>query len=153
MIQGRFRLTRTDFLNRTRQACGAAGRPKTYAGAAACHPANRLILLCALALALLWQGFITQTHQHRPVELASSQLERNIAGKSGRGDPAPDSPGNCPICVEAASAGPALLPTPVVVAAPATRAFFTAAFRPQQFQRTSRSHVWQSRAPPHRLQA
>lgn len=121
--------------------------------AAESRPAKRLVVLCALLLALLWQSVITQAHQHRPAGLDTSQSERSLTNKSGRDDPAPDSPKNCPICLEAASAGPALLPTPVTIAIPAAAVFFTLAFRPQQFQRSSRSHVWQSRAPPHQLQA
>jgi hypothetical protein len=104
-----------------------------------------------LLLALLWQGVITQAHQHRQIGFGAAQTERNSANDR-RDDSAPDSPANCPIC-EAASAGPAILPTPAVVAKPAALAFFATAFRPRQLQRRSRSHLWQSRAPPHQHQA
>ncbi|WP_029935514.1 DUF2946 family protein [Sphingomonas sp. UNC305MFCol5.2] len=117
------------------------------------RPAKQFAVLFALLLALLWQSVLTQAHQHRSVGLGTSQSERSIANKSGRNDSAPDSPANCPICLETANLGPALLPTPATIAPPAAPAFFIAAFRPRQFQRSSRSHVWQSRAPPHQLQA
>lgn len=131
----------------------AAARPQGEMRTAEPRRAQRLIVFCALLLALLWQSVITQAHQHRPVGLDPSQSERSIANKSGRDESAPDSPQNCLICLEAASVGPALLPTPVTIAIPAAFVFFTPTFRPQQFQRASRSHVWQSRAPPHQLQA
>lgn len=115
--------------------------------------AQRLIVFCALLLALLWQSVITQAHQHRPVGFGASQSERSFANWSGRDESPPDSPQNCLICLEAASVGPALLPAPVTIAIPAAFVFFAAKFRPQQFQRASRSHVWQSRAPPHQFQA
>jgi hypothetical protein len=120
--------------------------------AAGLGQARRLIVLCALLFALLWQGIVTQAHQHRSVGIGAAQTAHNIASDK-RDDSAPDSPRNCPICVEAASAGPAMLPTPVVIVAPVTRAFFVTAFRPQQVRRASRSHLWQSRAPPHQHQA
>lgn len=146
-------LTRIPSLDRAAAARAAAGRPQGDARAAGPRRAKRLVVLCALLLALLWQSVLTQAHQHRPVGLDTSQSERSLANKTGRDDPAPDSPKTCPICLEVASAGPALLPTPVTLAAPAAPTFFTAAFRPLQFQRASRSHLWQSRAPPHQLQA
>jgi hypothetical protein len=110
-------------------------------------------VLCALLLALLWQSVLTQAHQHRSVGLDVSQSERSLANRTGRDDPAPDSPKTCPICLEVANVGPALLPTPVTIAVPAAVAFFTTALRPLRFQRASRSHLWQSRAPPRPLQA
>jgi hypothetical protein len=131
----------------------AAARPQGEIRAADPLQAKRLIVFCVLLLALLWQSVITQAHQHRPVGLDTSQSERSFANKSGRDESPPDSPQNCLICLEAASAGPALLPAPVTIAIPASFVFFIATLRPQQFQRASRSHVWQSRAPPHQFQA
>lgn len=117
------------------------------------RPAKPLVILWALLLALLWQSVTAQAHQHRPVGLDTSQSERSLANKTGRDEPAPDSPKTCPICLEVANIGPALLPAPVTIATPAAIAFFTTALRPLHLQRSSRSHVWRSRAPPHQLQA
>jgi hypothetical protein len=144
-------LIRTASLDRADKAGAVACRPREEMRASGASEAKRLILLCALLLALLWQGVITQAHQHRSVGIDVAQIQSTIANDR-RDNSAPDSPRNCPIC-EAASAGPALLPTPVIVAAPAALPFFAAALRPRQFLRSSRSHLWQSRAPPHQHQA
>lgn len=143
-------MIRTASLDRADKAGAAACRPREQMRASGPGQAKRLILLCALLFALLWQGVIAQAHQHRQIGF-SAQAERSIANDR-RDDSAPDTARNCPIC-EAASAGPALLPTQVVVETPAAFAFFSTTFRPRQLQRPSRSHLWQSRAPPHQPQA
>lgn len=113
----------------------------------------RQLLVCwALLLALLWQGVFVQAHHHR---LAGPGVKAELAAsaKPGRGDPASDTAANCPICLAAANAGPAMLPTPVALAAPVPTTAFTAQVPLSAFGLSSQSHVWQSRAPPPQLQA
>jgi hypothetical protein len=106
------------------------------------------LLCCALLLALLWQSVLTQAHHHRSLAPAG-QAELVARDKVGRGDPAPDTPLNCPICLEAANVGPAMLPTPVDLATPVPIAAFAAQAQHLPIQLASQSHVWRSRAPPH----
>jgi hypothetical protein len=109
------------------------------------------MMLWALLLAFGWQSLLTQTHLHPLFAPAQGQAS---AAMPDRGNSSPyDSPANCPICREAGSAGPALLTTPVVFAAPAAAVFFATAQTPPPLAHSARSHRWQSRAPPTNLHA
>ena len=123
----------------------AARRSRTSARVAR-RPVRWALIGCALLLALLWQSVLTQAHHHT---VASGSLVAAASnGKVGGGDPASDTPATCPICLEVANAGPAMLPTPVVLAVPAPTAAFTAQARHPVFQLPRQPHVWRSRAPP-----
>ena len=113
-----------------------------------------LTLLVAL-LALTWQSFIVQTHLHASPDGFATELTGNVASPAQleSGHSAPDAPSPCPICQEIAHAGSYLVPSepgfhlpPSVVAWYIVSPSLTIA--PRQ-----RSHAWQSRAPPHQLQA
>jgi hypothetical protein len=131
----------------TRNRVDAARRSGVSARAAG-GQAKRLLLCCALLVALLWQSVLPQAHHHRSFGLASPAA-LVAKGNVGRGDPAPDTPAMCPICLEVANAGPAMLPAAIHLETPAPTVAFTARAQQIPVQRTSQSHVWRSRAPPH----
>ena len=112
---------------------------------------GRFLLCLIVALALLFQGFVTQAHFHEPS--ASDGLVKSLAGHLGKPGPAKaplnDDPANCPICQQLIHAGqfvapawlaPFLLVVPVfhVEIATDTRSRFD-----------SISHSWLGRGPPH----
>jgi hypothetical protein len=101
-----------------------------------------------LLLVLLWQSVLTQAHHHRSLAPAG-EAELVTKDKVDRGDPAPDTPVNCPICLEVANVGPALLPTPIHLPTPASTGVLTAQAQHLAPHVASQSHVWRSRAPPH----
>lgn len=118
--------------------------------ASARRSAGWFATLVAMLLAFSWQSVVTQTHQH---------LNPAVAGKADGADSmrpdrqSPfDLPANCPICREIAHAGPALLPAPIVVAAPAPPPVWRAETAGLRKTLASRSHAWRSRAPPLQLQ-
>jgi hypothetical protein len=102
-----------------------------------------------LALALTWQGFLTQGHAHfdgdgRIVATAGSASAVAVAGKS---KPSPARPA-CPLCEEQALFGAFLLASPVMVVAPDAIAAWYAPTRYLFSAVRSLSHSWRSRAPP-----
>lgn len=111
-------------------------------------------LILALLLAVTWQSFVTQTHNHYDQGFASAGVQANggLAGKAGKSDPS-RLPDNCSICREIAHAGPVLLSAPVEIAAPIAIALWIAVVLPLGLALVSRSHAWRSRAPPKLLQA
>lgn len=114
-----------------------------------------MAVLVTLLFAFSWQSFVAETHQH----LLSDTGTTITLGKSAGGEqqkpakPSPLDPANCPVCREIAHAGSYLLPTPVSIDAPAPLFFWFATATLLGLALASRSHRWQSRAPPLRLQA
>ncbi|WP_264939953.1 DUF2946 family protein [Sphingomonas caeni] len=120
------------------------------------HQASRLsaawlAVLAAVLFAFLSQSIVTQTHQHYDFAKLA-QADGAAPQKPGKPTPG-DSQNNCPICRELAHAGPVLLPAPIGLDAPATAGFWLAVTLLLGLSLTGRSHAWQSRAPPIRLQA
>lgn len=112
------------------------------------------ILLVTL-LAFAGQCFVTQTHVHFGAD-SYSAANAVHAGKTERPGlllSSADQPGECPICDEIAHAGHVLLPTSIAIPAPARSAPLLVDTPSFAQIPPTRSHAWQSRAPPLPLQA
>ena len=115
-------------------------------------PAARLgrrLALLWLAVALLFQGLVIQTHAHIGADpYATVTSATNVAATSvDRQKDGPAAPA-CPLCEEKALFGAYLLGGSVTIAAPVAAAYdYAAAFLPL-LQRHASSHAWRSRAPP-----
>lgn len=129
---------------RSARAIGAWQGRSVLARATVCA-ATLVAVLC-----LLWQSLLIQTHIHAslhtvaPSAAGSAPLRAVVRDVQG----GPDDAANCPICQERAHSGAFLLPQ-AIAATPST----TAAIEPGSVatlapMRTTRSHAWQSRAPP-----
>lgn len=115
-------------------------------------------LLLALLVAFSWQSFVTQTHLHyEPGIAAAASAAPAAADQAVPQPPAKKSPfelpSSCPVCREIAHAGPILPPAPLELAAPVPAAVWLALTLLLGVALVQRSHAWQSRAPPYRLQA
>ena len=110
-----------------------------------------LAVLAAVLFAFLAQSFVLQTHQHWD-PIAAAKADSAGPQKPGKA-PAEDQQTNCPICRELAHAGPVLLPAPIGLDAPALVSFWLGITLLLGLSLAARSHAWQSRAPPIRLQA
>ena len=117
--------------------------------------ARRFVIAFAMLLALLGQSFVTQTHIHADPAAYATAITDSEGGapqlKAGRAPS--DLPATCPICQEIAHAGSYLSPTAVAFQPPMPAGVWrdvTPSATPSLGQR---SHAWQSRAPPHPLQA
>jgi hypothetical protein len=111
-------------------------------------------LLVAL-LALTWQSFIVQTHVHARPDGWATGLAANAASSAQleTGQSAPDVPTPCPICQEIAHAGSYLVPSLPAFHLPQPVIAWYAVSPSLTIAPRQRSHAWQSRAPPHQLQA
>ncbi len=114
-----------------------------------------LATLFVALLALTWQSFIVQTHVHACLDGCATGLAANASSPAQleTGQSAPGAPTPCPICQEIVHAGSYLVPSlPAFHLPPSVVAWYIVApsltIAPRQ-----RSHGWQSRAPPHHLQA
>jgi len=110
--------------------------------------ARRLALLW-LAVALLFQGFVTQTHGHPEGDRAwavTASARAAPAAADGRKD-IPAAPA-CPLCEERALFGAYLLGGSVMIAAPVAAAYHHAAASLPLLAPSLSSHAWRSRAPP-----
>lgn len=110
--------------------------------------ARRLTLLC-LVVAVLFQGFVTQTHRHIGADriwVASASTLASAAAVDNKKD-TPTTPA-CPLCEERALFGAYLLGGSVAIAAPveATYRYATPILTTLSFGASS--HAWRSRAPP-----
>ncbi|QDZ08826.1 hypothetical protein FPZ24_16240 [Sphingomonas panacisoli] len=112
-------------------------------------PAARRFALLWLVVALLFQGFVTQTHGHPGFDRAWSATESARAAPTAV-DSRKDIPATpaCPLCEERALFGAYLLGGSVTIAAPLAAVYhYTTASLPLLAPSVS-SHAWQSRAPP-----
>ncbi len=102
-----------------------------------------------LALALTWQGFLTQGHAHFGGDgrIVATGPAASAAAVADTSKSAPAKPA-CPLCEEQALFGAFLLASPVVIIAPdAIGPWYAPASYLFSFVR-SLSHNWRSRAPP-----
>ncbi|WP_329629989.1 DUF2946 family protein [Sphingomonas sp.] len=116
---------------------------------------RRIAILVVALLAFVWQGFVTQTHEHfQPAAVSTLQIAKAGHYQATGGQPSRDDPANCPICQDIAHAGAYITPTPPA-AVLATEAAAPSHVVPLSFALTvrERSHAWKSRAPPIQLQA
>jgi hypothetical protein len=117
--------------------------------------ARRFAFAFAMLLAILWQSFVTQTHIHANPGAYATAIS-DSAGASTRlkaGEAPSDSPATCPICQEVAQAGSYLAPAAVALQPPVPVDLWRTATLSLAPSLRQRSHDWQSRAPPHQLQA
>ena len=121
-----------------------ASIPEPLAGPSA--RAGRRFALLWLVVALLFQGFATQTHAHVGTDSAwASARVATVAVDGQKNGPATPV---CPLCEEKALFGAYLLGGSITVAAPVEVAYhYAAAFLPLLALHLS-SHAWRSRAPP-----
>ena len=112
-----------------------------------------LATLAAVLLAFSWQSFVTQTHQHFDPGAVSAAAPAMADGAGPRRESPSDLPANCSICRALAHAGALVPPAPIEFGAPAPAVFRLAPATPLGLTHAGRSHAWQSRAPPHQLQA
>jgi hypothetical protein len=108
--------------------------------------AGRLILVCALLLALVVQGYATQAHIHGlvPDSVASTTDHSPGHGKV----PLNDDPARCPVCQQIAHAGQYVAPawlTPFLLVLAISTIEITTIAKPRY---DAVSHNWRSRGPP-----
>lgn len=116
--------------------------PKGFASAA-----SRCALLW-LVVALLFQGFATQTHGHVAGDrawAATSSASVLTAAADGKRDPAAQV---CPLCEEKALFGAYLLGGSAAIAVPVVVTYDYVAVSWPLLALRAFSHAWQSRAPP-----
>lgn len=119
--------------------------PNTAGGPAGRRALPRLLIFLLL-LGFVAQTIVVQGHVHF-VQQASSLAaghSRIEAAPSGNGD----SPADCPLCQEAATAGAYLLPALPVLPPPPAPALWTAQAALVSFALLSAPLGWLSRAPP-----
>lgn len=104
-------------------------------------------MVLATLLAVLGQGFLTQTHLH----LDASQRARSLAGLR-TGQTTPDLP-VCPICQETAQAGAYLASAAPAFAVPSATPHQGIILPARTLAPRLGSHDWHSRAPPLPLHA
>lgn len=118
-------------------------------------------MIVAVLFAILWQSFVVGAYGHAHRDAASmahvmalhsgavAHVDRAASGdEPGRQDPA-----DCPICWEMAHDGVFLLPEIAAFHAPEPETLWRGTRLTAHADRSGRSHAWQSRAPPHILQA
>ncbi|WP_299423403.1 hypothetical protein [Sphingomonas bacterium] len=124
-----------------------ASLPEPFAGRFA-RPGRRFALLW-LVVALLFQGFATQTHAHFGVDrtsaAAASTSVATVAVDGQKQDPAAPA---CPLCEEKALFGAYLLSGSITIVAPVGVAYHYAAASLPPLALHASSHAWRSRAPP-----
>ncbi len=108
----------------------------------------RAIVALCLAVALVWQGYLTQTHAHdAPIPraaLVAGASAPTVLAERGRADV----PATCPICLEAAFSGHYLATGPIGFTPPAMAPAWFGPAEARIASRGARSHNWRSRAPP-----
>ena len=109
---------------------------------------QRLALMW-LVVALLFQGFVVQTHAHAaPTRLSAIAGQGTVAtAVAERKTPAPVAPA-CPLCEEKALFGAYLLTGSFSIVAPLADAYRPATAPSSSPALLSSSHAWRSRAPP-----
>jgi hypothetical protein len=117
--------------------------------------ARRFAVAFAMLLAILWQSFVTQTHIHAEPGVYAAAIA-DSAGTPTQlktGQAPSDLPATCPICQEIAHAGSYLSPTTAAFQPPIPVGLWRYVTPSLAATLRQRSHAWQSRAPPHQLQA
>lgn len=123
---------------------------------------QRTALLLLAILAFGWHSFLTQTHFH-PGRIETGGASCSVVAASGdcashhlsdthRGKSSGDD-GGCLLCHEMAMSGLFIAPTPISFTPPVLAALWQGEPAPLVGRPQARSHIWQSRAPPHFLQS
>jgi hypothetical protein len=106
------------------------------------------LLVFLLLLCFVVQGTAVQSHVHfirqASAIAANSSVSQVEPAQSGKGD----SPADCPLCQEAASAGAYVLPPVPVLPAPPPPVLWTAGATFAAFALLAQPLGWLSRAPP-----
>ncbi|MBS0480499.1 MAG: hypothetical protein JSR79_14520 [Proteobacteria bacterium] len=119
-----------------------ASTPRLFA------PVVRRLALVWLVVALLFQGFVTQTHRHAGIDRAwTAESVRTAPAAADSRKDVPAAPA-CPLCEERALFGAYLLGGSVTIAGPVAAAYHYAAASLPSLQLNASSHAWKSRAPP-----
>ncbi|MES2096111.1 MAG: hypothetical protein V4459_05075 [Pseudomonadota bacterium] len=111
--------------------------------------AGRRLALLWLVVALLFQGFVTQSHLH----LAANRISATTGPATlspmaaERKNPGPVAP-VCPLCEEKALFGAYLLTGSISIVAPLVEAYRPATTSLSSLALLTASHAWRSRAPP-----
>lgn len=124
-------------------------RPLPLAPDRLAGPSLRRFALLWLVAALLFQGFVTQTHGHLGVDgkQPAAQTTRMATATVDNQKNKPAAPA-CPLCEEKALFGAYLLGGTVTIAAPAEMAYDYAATSLSSLAFRPSPHAWRSRAPP-----
>lgn len=116
---------------------------------ATAHRATSRLALLWLVLALLCQGFVTQTHAHSGTEqgwsIAGAARTATATVDDQKRSPAAPT---CPLCEEKALFGAYLLGGSIVFAKPVDVAVAYSVASFAAFILSLPSHAWRSRAPP-----
>jgi hypothetical protein len=133
--------------SRARVTQSTASMPEPFTGPSV--RAGRRFALLWLVVALLFQGFATQTHAHVGADGAwaatASARVATVAVDGQKNGPATPV---CPLCEEKALFGAYLLGGSVTIAAPVEVAYHYAAASFALLALQLSSHAWRSRAPP-----
>jgi len=122
-----------------------ASTPEPFAGSAR---AGRRFALLWLIVALLFQGFATQTHAHFGVDRTwAAAASARLAAVADDQKNSPVAPA-CPLCEEKALFGAYLLGGSITIAAPGAVVYDYAAVSLPLLALRPSSHAWRSRAPP-----
>lgn len=113
------------------------------------HRVKSRLALLWLVVALVFQGFVIQTHAHADAGPAWATVTPALASGTSIDDrkPAPVVP-TCLLCEEQALFGAYLLGDSVAIVAPAAAIYHYATVSLPLLARSEPSHAWQSRAPP-----
>lgn len=117
--------------------------PKRFA------PATRWLAMLWLVVAMVFQGFVIQTHAHIGAERSWATVAPTLTSGPSIDDrnQAPVVP-TCLLCEEQALFGAYLLGESVAIAAPVATVYHYATASLPLVAPSMSSHAWQSRAPP-----
>jgi hypothetical protein len=122
----------------------AASKPEAFATPSA--RIGRRFALLWLAVALLFQGLVIQTHAHAGVDNGwTSTASSGVAPDSQRNTPVAPA---CLLCEEKALFGAYLVTGSITIAAPVDLVYHYAAPSLPLLALRPSSHAWRSRAPP-----
>jgi hypothetical protein len=112
----------------------------------------RFIVALLTLLAFTSQSIVTQTHIHGAAHLASA-VPLTVTGHAFHAPlpvkaPPADDQSNCPICQGLAHAGSYVTPSAAAVAVSTVATTFSILVIDTVWIAQTRSHAWQSRAPP-----
>jgi hypothetical protein len=112
-------------------------------------------ILVAVLLAFSWQSFVAQTHVHfaSAVDATTIAVRADGAADASVKPSSSDEPADCPICDEIAHAGHIYLPASLSFHIPERAEAWIILAAAGIVAPSQSSHAWNSRAPPHHLQA
>jgi hypothetical protein len=117
--------------------------------------ARCVAIFIAVLLAFSWQSFVAQTHVHFSAggDSAAAPFDSGVSAGTIARSPSSDQPADCPICDEIAHAGHIYLPASLSFHLPAFGDAWIVLAAAGILAPSQSSHAWNSRAPPHILQA